>query len=175
MSRKSPPTPATVSHLLHRAVQLATDLHAGNAGSEGLTPRQFAVLAAVAEVEGAAQSQLVAHTGMDRSTLAELLARLAERGLVVRTRSGRDARKNEVALTTQGRAVLEASRPLAAAVDEALLARLPEDRRGRFLKDLRRLVAGPEAGRKAKGGKKKGRSSGRSGEIPAPGPAADET
>ena len=138
------PTEAALSHLLHRAVQAAADLHAGLAGPEGLTPRQFAVLSAIASAEGSTQTQLVRTTGVDRSTLAELVARLAERGLLDRSRSGSDARANQVSLTEAGRNLLEASRPLAAEADLALLSRLPEDRRARFLKDLRRLVAAPE-------------------------------
>jgi len=129
------PTEAALSHLLHRAVQAAADLHAGLAGPEGLTPRQFAVLSAIAFAEGSTQTQLVRTTGVDRSTLAEL---------VTRQRSSADARANQVSLTEAGRTLLEASRPLAAEADLALLSRLPEDRRARFLKDLRRLVAAPE-------------------------------
>lgn len=138
------PTEAALSHLLHRAVQAAADLHAGLAGPEGLTPRQFAVLSAIAFAEGSTQTQLVRATGVDRSTLAELVTRLIARGLVSRERSSADARANQVSLTESGRTLLEASRPLAAEADLALLSRLPEDRRARFLKDLRRLVAAPE-------------------------------
>ena len=155
MSSPSSPSEASVSHLLHRAVQLAADLHAGRAGPDGLTPRQYAILVAVAEAEGSTQTQLVASTGVDRSTLAELLARLAARGLVDRTRSERDARVNRITLTAEGRGLLEAAAPLAAAADEDLLLRLPEDRRARFLKDLRRLVAGAGPAGKSKGKKKK--------------------
>lgn len=155
MSRKSSSPEESVSHLLHRAVQIAADLHAAQAGPEGLTPRQFAVLAAIAGGEGATQSQLVARTGVDRSTLAELLNRLMARGLVSRLRSPGDARANQVSLTAAGRALLEAAQPRAAAADLALLSRLPEDRRARFVKDLRRLVAGAASVGKAKGKKKK--------------------
>jgi DNA-binding MarR family transcriptional regulator len=72
------------------------------------------------------------------------VTRLIARGLVSRQRSSADARANQVSLTEAGRTLLEASRPLAAEADLALLSRLPEDRRARFLKDLRRLVAAPE-------------------------------
>lgn len=157
MPRKSSSPEVSVSQLLHRAVQLAADLHVEGAGPGGLTPRQYAILSAISGAEGSTQSQLVRLTGVDRSTLAELLSRLEARGLVARSRSGGDARANRVALTVDGRALLETAHPLASAADEALLQRLPEDRRSRFLKDLRRLVAGPEAGRKEKGGKKKAR------------------
>lgn len=155
MKKKSTPSEASISHLLHRAVQISADLHSEQAGPDGLTPRQFAVLAAIAETEGATQSQLVRSTGVDRSTLAELLNRLMARGLVLRLRSPGDARANQVSLTETGRALLAAAQPLAAAADLALLSRLPEDRRARFLKDLRRLVAGAAAGDKVKDKKKK--------------------
>lgn len=145
MSRKSSREAGaepSVSRMLHRAVQVAADLHAGIAGPAGLTPRQYALLEAVAADDGATQSRLVAATGVDRSTLAELVARLVDRGLLDRSRSGSDARANQVRLTAAGRERLEATRPGAARVDEALLARLPEDKRARFLRDLARLVAG---------------------------------
>jgi hypothetical protein len=44
---------------------------------------------------------------------------------------------------------------------------LPEDRRARFLKDLRRLVVGAAPGEKAKG-KKKRKGARKDGESPAP-------
>ena len=44
-------------------------------------------------------------------------------------------------MTEAGRERLEAVRPAAAEVDQALLGRLPEDKRARFLKDLGRLIA----------------------------------
>ncbi|MCA6286444.1 MarR family winged helix-turn-helix transcriptional regulator [Phenylobacterium sp.] len=152
MTKRSTPSEASISHLLHRAVQISADLYSEQAGPEAITPRQFAVLTAVAEAEGATQSQLVRSTGVDRSTLAELLTRLTARGLVARLRSAGDARVNQVSLTESGRALLAATEPHAAAADLALLSRLPEDRRARFLKDLRRLVA---PGAKAKVKKKK--------------------
>ena len=154
MSRPPSPPEPSVSHLLHRAVQIAADLHIEQAGPEGLTPRQFSVLAAISEAEGATQSQIVRRTGVDRSTLAELLNRLIARGLVSRLRSPGDARANQVSLTGAGRALLEAFQPRAAAADLALLSRLPEERRARFLKDLRRLVAGSAGKAKIKKKKK---------------------
>jgi DNA-binding PadR family transcriptional regulator len=84
-----------------------------------------------------------------------MLARLAERGLVARIRSPGDARANLVTLTEAGRAVLQAARFRAEEADLALLERLPEDRRARFVKDLRRLVAGPSAGGRSKRKKRK--------------------
>ncbi len=60
------------SHLMHRALQLALDIYAEEAGPDGLTQRQFAVLEAVAARSGLTQTDLVKATGIDRSTLADL-------------------------------------------------------------------------------------------------------
>ena len=46
-----------------------------------LTPRQFAVLITVAGDEGVSQTGIVDATGIDRSTVAEMVQRLAKKGL----------------------------------------------------------------------------------------------
>lgn len=135
------PLDRSPGHLLHRAQQKALDLFASGAG--GVTQRQYAVLAAVAAQEGAAQAELVAATGIDRSTLAELVARMIGKDLLVRERSKSDARANAVRLTEAGRAALEAAAPQAQAADEALLALLPKGKRDTFV-DLLRLLTGDE-------------------------------
>src|SRR5476649_2433272 len=94
------------SHLLHRALQLALDIYAEETGPDAVTQRQYAVLAAVAAHEGLTQTDLVRSTGIDRSTLADLVARMIGKGLIGRERSAADARANTVRLTAAGRAAL---------------------------------------------------------------------
>jgi hypothetical protein len=60
----------SVAHLLHRAGQRADSLFAGGVG-DILTPRQFAVLQAVAEADGLSQTGIMAATGIDRSSTAD--------------------------------------------------------------------------------------------------------
>jgi len=79
-------------HLLHRAGQCAADIFALEARASGLTPRQFAVLMVVAEEEGLTQTDLVERTGIDRSTLADIVGRLLSHGLIQRRRAKEDAR-----------------------------------------------------------------------------------
>lgn len=114
----------STSHLLHRAEQLAADRFAQLAGDE-LTLRQFAVLSAVAESPGLSQTDLVRATGIDRSTLADMLNRLEKRGLVARETSQTDARARAVNMTAEGRATLAASIRHARAADAAILDLLP--------------------------------------------------
>lgn len=133
---------ASVGHLLHRAAQRALDFYAEEGGAGSVTQRQHAVLAAVAAKEGAAQADLVAATGVDRSTLADMVARMLDKGLLVRERSAVDARANAVRLTDAGRAALAEIGPRADAADARLLALLPKGKRGGFLDALAALAGG---------------------------------
>ena len=133
------------SHLLHRAVQLALDVYADELGPGAITQRQFAVLAAAAEHDGATQTDLVRLTGIDRSTMVEMAARLIAKGLLERRRSSLDARANAVSLSPAGLAVLEEARPKMAAADARLLKLISGGgRRQAFVGLLQDLIAGAE-------------------------------
>ncbi len=121
------------SHLMHRALQLALDIYAEEAGSDGLTQRQFAVLEAVAARSGLTQTDLVKATGIDRSTLADLVARMTTKGLLERERSTLDARAKAVRLSPEGEAALLAARPRVEAADKRIMALLPKSKRDSFL------------------------------------------
>ena len=129
------------SHLLHRALQRALDIYAEGFGDAGITQRQFAVLAAADEHEGATQADLVRITGIDRSTLADMVRRMIGKGLLERERSNLDARANAVRLTEAGRAVLADAWPKMAAADGRLLKLMSGGgRRATFVSLLRELV-----------------------------------
>ena len=133
------------SHLLHRALQLALDIYAEETGPDAVTQRQYAVLAAVAAHEGLTQTDLVRSTGIDRSTLADLVARMIGKTLLARQRSTADARANTVSLTEAGRAALEAAKPRVAAADARILKLLPTRKRDAFLGVLRDMGRVAEA------------------------------
>ena len=94
------------SHLMHRVLQLSLDIYAEEAGPDGLTQRQFAVLEAVSVRSGLTQTDLVKATGIDRSTLADLVARMTAKGLLERERSTLDARAKAVRLSEAGQTAL---------------------------------------------------------------------
>src|SRR3712207_1961876 len=124
------------SHLLHRALQHALDIYVEETGADAPTQRQFAVLSAVAADEGLTQTDLVRATGIDRSTLADLVARMIGKGLLARERSSTDARANTVRLTEAGRAALRSAAPKVAAADEKILSLVPTRARESFLSVL---------------------------------------
>lgn len=128
------------SHLLRRAEQFAADLFARSDLHDGVTLRQTVLMAAIAEAEGASQSDLVRTTGVDRSTLAEMMARMEKRGLIARAAAVDDGRAKSVRLTGEGRRRLAATLPGIRAVDRALLAALPAAQRSAFQSILSELA-----------------------------------
>lgn len=128
------------SHLLHRALQLALDIYADEQGEGGVTQRQYAVLAAVEAYEGLTQTDLVKITGIDRSTLADMAARMIAKGLLERQRSASDARANAVSLTDAGRLALAEAKPRMAAADARLLRLLSTAKREALTTALRDLI-----------------------------------
>ncbi len=128
-------------HLLHRAGQCAGDIFQSEMSAGGLTPRQYAVLVAVSQNEGLSQTNLVRQTGIDRSTLADIVRRMLRKGLLQRRRTKDDARAYAVKLTDDGWTALRTSEPAVTSVDEKVLAALPEDHRQRFLQDLATIVS----------------------------------
>lgn len=146
-SRKGlPALDKSPSHLLHRALQLALDIYAEELGASGITQRQFAVLSAVEAYEGLTQTDLVKITGIDRSTLADMAARMIAKGLLERQRSPADARANAVRLTQAGRETLDEARPKMAAADARLMRLLSATKREALVSGLRDLIrAGEQA------------------------------
>ncbi|MBL1234851.1 MAG: MarR family transcriptional regulator [Rhodobiaceae bacterium] len=129
----------SLSHLLRRTQQYAYDLFTQNLSKTDLTPRQFVVLLAVSEEEGLSQTDLVNRTGIDRSTLADMISRMIKRGLLARQRTAQDARANSVRLTAAGRKALNSAQPKASAAEETLLALIPKTVQKDLLRTLTQL------------------------------------
>ncbi len=128
------------SQLLRRAQQYVTDIFARSGMSDNVTLRQTVLLSAVAETEGASQSELVRATGVDRSTLAEMVARMERKGLLTRKKDRQDGRAKRVWLTDAGRKRLNQALPAMQAVDDALVSLLPRTRRQPFQSALEAIV-----------------------------------
>ena len=132
-------------HLLHRAHQAVSQVFAAGMQTNDLTARQLAVLVAVAENEGLSQTDIGERTGVDRSTLADVVKRLKGKGLLQRKRTKEDARAYAVKLTEEGRKVLRTAEPLARRVDERILDTLPAKRRAEFMSALASIIGALEA------------------------------
>jgi DNA-binding transcriptional regulator PaaX len=99
---------------------------------------------------------LVRATGIDRSTLADMVARMISKGLLARERSVADARANIVRLTDFGRAAMEAAAPRVDAADQRLLDLLGAKKRQAFMDALRKLAKASESALAPDGDDKRG-------------------
>lgn len=127
-------------HLLHRVGQCASDIFALEIGDADLTPRQYAILLTVSQNEGLSQTDLVERTGVDRSTLADIVRRMLKKGLLQRRRTKDDARAYAVKLTEEGWRILRATEPMVKRVDDKILAMLGSKQREQFVADLQTIV-----------------------------------
>jgi len=141
MAQKQYDLKSSPVHLLRRSSQFADDLFDAETRGSDITPRQLTVLIAADAQEGASQTALVTSTGIDRSTLADIVARMIQRDLLARKRTESDARANAVRVTAKGARALKAALGSMRKVEKRLLARIPVSKRTEFLKNLALIAA----------------------------------
>jgi MarR family transcriptional regulator, lower aerobic nicotinate degradation pathway regulator len=132
---------STPGHLIRRAQQVHTVAWSEEVGRT-LTAPQYAVLSALwAHPEGIDQTAGAELASVDKSSMADIVARLVNRGWVARTRDPADARRRLLGLTDHVRDDLLELTPAVQRVQEHLLRPLSsiEDRTG-FLRGLRTLA-----------------------------------
>ncbi|WP_416425127.1 MarR family transcriptional regulator [Pseudomonas sp. App30] len=110
--------------------------------STDVTSVQYAVLLVLEQRPGVSQRELGDELDLDRSTIAELVARMVRNSVVERVGDTQDKRRNTLYLTNQGRAQLEQLRPRVETVEQILTRQLSASER-ELLRDLieRLLVA----------------------------------
>jgi MarR family transcriptional regulator, temperature-dependent positive regulator of motility len=127
-------------HLLHRAYQAADSVFRAKMKQSDLSVRQLALLTALSEKEAVNHTILVKRTGIDRSTLAEMVPRLQRKGLLKCRRAKHDARAYAITLTDEGRRVLRTAESSGTSVDESILSALPVKERESFLDRLQSII-----------------------------------
>ncbi|WP_409186582.1 MarR family winged helix-turn-helix transcriptional regulator [Amycolatopsis sp. VS8301801F10] len=127
-------------HLMRRVLQE----HAAEwqARVPELTKPQFAILSVIARDPGVDQATAGERAAIDKSTLAAMLRRLEERGLVARSVDPQDRRRQLLELTEHGTSALHAASPLVREAEERMLSRLSASERQRLYALLRKLSAG---------------------------------
>lgn len=128
-------------HLFHRAVQVVTEIYQSEMSNHDLTARQYAVLFALAHSEGLSQSKLVDATGIDRSTMADIVRRMLKKGIIQRKRDKDDARAYEVTITEDGVRLFQEVQPIIRRIEEKLLSALNGKRVDEFLAHLNLIVS----------------------------------
>ena len=134
----------SILHMLHRASQISEVSFAKSSDTSDLTARQMIVLEAVGSEDKPSQTAICDKSGIDRSTLADMVRRLIDKGLLARKRTKDDARRYAVRLTDEGRKVLDRELPRFQEVDKHILNALPPNQRQDFAAALQRILEASE-------------------------------
>ena len=127
-------------HLIRRLSQISMALFIEEAGSLGVTARQFAALNMIREQPDIDQVRLSQMIAMDKTTIVKVIDRLVEKGLITRTRSPTDRRANVLNITPQGQKILKEIEPLLDRSDRRILAPLGQADQRKFMELLSQLV-----------------------------------
>jgi DNA-binding MarR family transcriptional regulator len=127
-------------HYIRRLQQIAVALFMDETAESGITPVQFATLAAAYDQPGLDQRSLAAAIRFDTSTIGGVIDRLEKRGLIQRNAAPHDRRLRLLTVTPEGEALLAAVLPRVQAVQARLLAPLDDADRAHFLALMRRVV-----------------------------------
>jgi DNA-binding MarR family transcriptional regulator len=93
----------------------------------GLTALQYTALTVLERHENMSSAQLARHSFVTAQSMADMVAALEARQLIVRHRDPDDRRRLVVGLTSQGRALLDEYRDVVRCLEDGMLAGLSED------------------------------------------------
>jgi len=150
-------TPASHQHtsvwnrpgfLVRRLHQIHVAIFLEEMAEDNITPIQYGLLSALADLPGLDQMSLAEEIGIDRANVADVLTRLESRGLVIRTVSAEDNRRKFCAPTKQGLAFVRKYHANMQRAQDNLLRPLKPAERAEFMRLLRCIVeAGNDLGR----------------------------
>lgn len=128
--------------LIRRLNQIHIALFFESCKDFSITPVQYGLLTTLSEHPNIDQTSLCAEVGVDRTTMADVLRRLEERGLVKRKPSATDGRIKTASITPRGRKVmLEMYEAMREAQIKFLSPLAPQDRIS-FIRMMMQLVEG---------------------------------
>jgi DNA-binding MarR family transcriptional regulator len=130
---------AQIGHVLRHAYHRASAHFARRLKPHGLNPPQFATLARLRERGPTAQTCLGEAVSMARANIHSMVERLQKRGFVATTTDPSDARRRIIALTEEGRALVDELIPLDLDSTEDALAGLDADERRTLYALLQRV------------------------------------
>jgi DNA-binding MarR family transcriptional regulator len=136
--------------LVRRLHQIHVAMFHEECGNFSITPVQFGLLTILDGKPPLDQVTLAAEIGIDRTNVADVVARLESRGLVERRANQSDRRTRLVSITDDGRAFRQQVHGCMEIAQERFLAPLREEDRRVFMHLLRDLVeTNNETGRAA--------------------------
>lgn len=128
-------------HLIRRAQQVHHAAWLEHVSRE-VSSVQFAALSVLEATPGASQAELGAQLDLDRSTIADLVARMSAHGLISRTGDAADRRRKVLTLTERGADTLRELRPRVEGIEPIVTGGLGEADRAELRRMLRAIVEG---------------------------------
>ncbi len=117
----------------------------------GITREEWQFLALLADTGPLSPSEIAQGTGVDRSQVSKTLAGLVQKQLALRQRVAGDARRVQLCISSDGRALYQLMFPRAVAVHQALLQGFSPLERKRLATDLARIQSNAQAATQALG------------------------
>jgi DNA-binding MarR family transcriptional regulator len=131
--------------LIRRLHQIHVALFMEECGGFGVTPVQYSLLTMLKANPDSDQVKIAHTIGIDRTTIADVLARLAARGWITRSTSKADRRVKLARLTEAGHDLLNAIDPAAARAHARTLDPLSDSERQQLTEMLTHLVGAGNA------------------------------
>jgi len=128
--------------LIRRLNQIHVALFFESCKDFAITPVQYGLLTTLSERPGLDQTSLCAEVGVDRTTMADVLRRLEERGLVKREPSPADGRQKIANISSKGKRVMDEMYDAMREAQVQFLAPLEPKERSEFVRMMMRLVEG---------------------------------
>ncbi len=126
--------------LIRRLHQIHTWLFDEETRGFQITAVQYSLLTALFEHGQMDQNTVALEIGLERSSVAEVLPRLEDRGLIERSPSERDKRVKLVKLSRKGRSLVQRMDAAVRRAHARTIEALPEAERDLFMLQLVRLV-----------------------------------
>jgi DNA-binding MarR family transcriptional regulator len=129
----------TPGHLLRRAEQVHGVLWATHVGAT-VTPSQYALLCVLAQRPGTDQTAAGDLVSLDKSSAADIVARLVRRGLIVLTPDHSDRRRKRLSLSSDAVRVMPEVTPAVRTVQQDLASPLSNDEQERLIALLHQIA-----------------------------------
>jgi len=134
------PLLARPGFLIRRLHQIHCGLFLDETQGHDVTPVQYSLLTTLSMLGETDQITLAHEIGLERTSVAEVIARLEARGLVLRKQSNQDRRVKLVRLSRKGVYLLKKLEDKVQRAHERTIEMIPEDQRELFVLQLIRLV-----------------------------------
>ena len=105
-----------------------------------MTPDQYTVLRTLIENDGITQRELAQLISSDPNTVASLVSRMEQGGLIERETHEKDRRANRLGASRKGKTRFRQARETAIALQGEILAVLPDAKREDFLTQLAKVA-----------------------------------